>query len=143
MGVKKKGNPAWVKGVSGKDASIQKPADSPNIKNKLSLTQALEAARKYDILPLDFMLSELNRKGGSKIFKLDCAKSAAPYVHRKMPIAIDDGRGGPVSFATPEQLAQLPVKDLKLLQELMLKIAALPKSEAVVGIAIKEQGDEE
>jgi hypothetical protein len=117
----------------------------PGTKNQHSLRQAAEAAKKYGILPLDFFLTNLNDPKAKFAVKMDCAKAAAPYVHRKMPIAIDNGEGGPVSFATPEQLARLPAKDLKVLQEIMSKVALLAKSDPAIGIsaAVAEQTKED
>jgi hypothetical protein len=101
-----------------------------------SLKTAAEAAKKYNIMPLDFFLGELNNLKNPMGHRTDCAKAAAPYVHRKMPIGIDDGKGGPIQFATPEQLAQLSDKDLRTLQDVMVKLAAITSVSPTPGIAL-------
>lgn len=111
---------AYKKGESGNPSG--RPKGTVN-------THAVQAARKaaeeYNILPLDFFLTQLNDKTKGLAWRLDNAKAAAPYVHRKMPIGIDDGNGGPIAFATPEQLSMLSASDLKKLEEVMQKLAAI------------------
>jgi hypothetical protein len=116
-------------------------------KNKLSLKDAQEAQKKYGVKPLDFFMVHLNDPRMPRDFKFECAKAAAPYVHRKMPIAIDDGNGGPVSFASPEQLAKLPTKDLKMLTEILGKLKAIKSADESVGIvagmAVQQQQEDD
>lgn len=128
----------FVKGQSGNPAGRAAGGE-----NKLSIQQARKAAADYDILPLDFFLSILNNPEESKGLRVDCAKAAAPYVHRKMPIGIDNGQGGPITFATPEQLAKLSTADLKKLEEVMQKLAAITTPglmvQAATAAAVQEQ----
>ena len=48
----------------------------------------VEAVTKSGITPLDYMLQVLRDENNAKDLRLDAAKSAAPYVHSKLPTAI-------------------------------------------------------
>lgn len=72
----------------------------------------------------------------------NAATAAAPYVHRKMPIGIDNGNGGPVTFATPADLAKLSTADLKKLEEVMTKLAAITSPGLLMtAVAASQQSD--
>lgn len=43
------------------------------------------------ITPLEFLMSILRDPKAKFYEKLDAAKAAAPYMHRKMPIAVEGG----------------------------------------------------
>lgn len=59
--------------------------------------------------------------------RIAAATSAAPYVHRKMPIGIDGGEGKPIAIVTAEKLAAMSDEELetmfKLLERLGLSAA--------------------
>ena len=88
----KRGNPAWVKGVSANPAGKRKGTIG-----KFGQTQMLEAV-KNGMLPLEFMLIILRADPVQlksvgilpKLVTLDrrmvAANAAAPYCHRKLPI---------------------------------------------------------
>lgn len=97
----------------------------------------------YPLLPLDFFLANLNNPKNSRTFRHDCAKAAAPYVHRKMPIGIDNGSGGPVSFISPEQLALLPSADLLALEAILAKVASIGQPQTMLMGAAAAQSHEE
>jgi hypothetical protein len=50
-----------------------------------------ELAQRMGITPLEFLLSILRDPKAKFHEKLDAAKAAAPYMHRKMPIAVEGG----------------------------------------------------
>lgn len=56
-----------------------RPKGSPNKKSKINLLAA-----KYDLKPLDYMLSTLNDKEEERSVRMDAAKSAAPYIHPRL-----------------------------------------------------------
>ncbi len=95
----------------------------------VSRKQTRRLVEAYDILPLDFWLENLNDPESSMATKNECAKNAAPYVHRKMPVSIDDDSGNPMSFITPEMIAKLTNDELKAFQSIMLKISKLMKAQ--------------
>ena len=74
-------------------------------------------------MPLDFMLSILTSK--EKGITLDdrkwAAQHAAPYCHKKMPIAIEGG-GAPIQVFDATKLAKLDTKELKILMALLAKL---------------------
>jgi hypothetical protein len=112
-----------------------------------SVKQARKAIQDYDILPLDYFLSLLNMDGVSVSTKIECAKAAAPYVHRKMPIGIDNGAGGPISLITPAQLSLLSNSDLAALEAIMTRMAMVTAPGTMTSIAavvaIDEAGQDE
>lgn len=113
---KKKKPDLDIPGMSGKEKKQQ-------TYTSIRRQQVRKAAEEYKILPLDFWLAALNDEENDFSLRNDCAKSAAPYVHRKMPIGLDDGNGGPVSLITPQMLAKLSDQELQLFQNMMLKLA--------------------
>jgi hypothetical protein len=104
--------------------------------DKFQLIQAKAAARS-GLTPLEFMLKlmrgdpeELAQIGVPKkdittAIRRKAASDAAPYVHRKMPIGIDDGKGGPLMMYSPEQLMALSDEELNKLATIMGKLAVL------------------
>lgn len=114
-----------------KKGQIANPAGGPKgLSMRFSIAQAKELAKEYKVMPLDFMLSELNSPKTGRAFKLDCARAAAPYVHRKMPIGIDNGSGGPIGMYSAEQLMKLSDEELAKLQQIMaIMNAAIQESE--------------
>lgn len=51
-------------------------------------TEIQEIAKARGITPLDYMLNLLNDISQETEIRLDAAKSAAPFVHSKMPTAL-------------------------------------------------------
>lgn len=81
-------------------------------------------AKEAGMTPLEFMLSIMCDSGERIYIRMDAAKLALPYFHRKMPIAIDNGAGGPVGVYTKEQLARLSGPELQVLESLMVKLSS-------------------
>ncbi len=104
---KKRGNPAWKKGVS-----VNPKGRAKGAKNKMPtmLRMAMESGE----LPLAFMLRMMRMQKNTLEFRLQAASAAAPYVHRKMPqgIEVTPGRYGSL---TADQLRQLPTPALQQL----------------------------
>lgn len=80
------------------------------------------------ITPLEFLMSILRDDDADLKEKLEAAKIAAPYMHRKMPIAIE-GTDKPLMIVDPSKLAGLTEKELALYEQLLARLA---------GAAIKE-----
>ena len=57
----------------------------------VSEAERQELAQRMGITPLEFLMSILRDPTAKFHEKLDAAKAAAPYMHRKMPIAIEGG----------------------------------------------------
>ena len=128
-----------------KPGEVNNPRGGPK---KAEVNMAIKAivrkqVQDYPLLPLDFFLANLNNPKNSRTFRHDCAKAAAPYVHRKMPIGIDNGSGGPVSFISPEQLALLPSADLLALEAILGRVAMLGQPQTMLMGAAAVQSSEE
>ena len=101
---------------------------------------AMERLKEAAITPLDYMLSVLMDPKSDKKDRQWAAEKAAPYVHRKMPIAIEGGDPAkPLIVATAQQLRNLSAEELALLQKLSPKLEyAAPIPEQIMrGIAEK------
>lgn len=81
-------------------------------------------AKEAGMTPLEFMMSIMCDSDERIYIRMDAAKLALPYFHRKMPIAIDNGAGGPVGVYTKEQLARLSGPELQALEALMVKLSS-------------------
>ena len=98
------------------------------------------------ITPLEFLLAEMQDTNNPKHVRIDCAKNAAPYVHRRMPQAIDGGEGKPINLlstsASLEHLATLDDSELSNLLQLVGKITVPGTFEDGAGTAPDEQDSE-
>ncbi len=127
-----KGNPNWKKGVSGN------PSGKPSgVLGKFQMERALGAMEDGPD-PLTFMIA-IMRRDEAKLrewnvplnsittgVRMRAGENAMPYVHRKMPMAIDGGEGKPLTLLTPEVVAKLTDEELGKLAAVMtiLKAAA-------------------
>src|SRR5260370_41674875 len=67
----------------------------------LTEQQRHEMAERHGITPVDFLLSVVRDDAADLEYRLLAAKAAAPYMHRKMPIAIEGGdEDRPMRFDT-------------------------------------------
>lgn len=107
---------------------------------KFSLEQARQIAAE-GFTPLEFLMAVI-RKDEQALSEMNCdeqtigaldmevrtrcAVAAAPYLHRKMPVGIDNGHGGPVGLATysAAELAKLPEEELEHLLAVVKKLEA-------------------
>lgn len=99
------------------------------------------AAAESGVTPLQFLLAlmrcnpetlaelRVNPKEVTVYTRKDAAVQAAPYVHRKMPIGIDNGAGGPVGIYTPDQLMRLTDEEVEKLAAIVGKLAVLSSSD--------------
>ena len=74
------------------------------------------------LMPLDFMLQVLrDPKRHSTTFRMTAAEKAAPYIHRKMPIAIEGG-DKPLVFLDAAKLSAMDTAELTKLAALLEKV---------------------
>lgn len=109
----KKGNPdgrAGNKGSKSKWAIISEEARR-------------QLAARIGITPLEFLMSLLRDDNTPIELKIRAAVECAPYMHRRMPIAIEGG-DKPLTVIDPAQLAKLSSKQLAMLMEIMKTIGA-------------------
>jgi hypothetical protein len=127
--VRKEAKPhGFQKGKSGNPAGKK-----PGTKNKVSIVAArrvLEAAVRdargkavdraaKDLTPLGFMEAVLRTPSEYPFAARSwAAKEAAPYLHRKMPIAIEGG-DKPIRVVSVDALAKLSTDELERLQAVL------------------------
>ena len=83
----------------------------------------LRRAVAEDITPLQFMETVMREEVLPVGIRLEAAKSAGPYRHRRKPISIDGGEGKPITIATAEQLAKMSAEDLEKLNTILTPMA--------------------
>lgn len=85
-----------------------RPKGSQNKRSKEQDDMLTDMKVQGHLLPLDFLILNMNNQKNSAAFRIKCAVEALPYCHRRMPIGVDDGRGGPIkhlNFAPADLLA--------------------------------------
>jgi hypothetical protein len=117
---KPRGKP-WPKGVSGNPKGCPKgiPRKKPASKRELR-RQAIAAS---GLTPLEFLLSVVRDAEVHMDYRINAAKAAAPYVHRKMPIAIDGGDPNKPIVFEASALQGLTVQEKMTLLSLFEKMA--------------------
>lgn len=65
--------------------------------------------------------------------RIDAAKAAAPYVHKRMPIAIENSDKGPFQIFDAAKLAGMSVTEIKALMVLIQKAGAIDESTGEAG----------
>ena len=81
--------------------------------------------KQSKLMPLDFMLQVLRQQGGQRYptkYRMWAARTAAPYLHKKMPIAIQGTDGPPIAFADAAALGKLSASELKSLLPVLEKL---------------------
>lgn len=107
-----------------------RPVGSKSKANKLrdkALARILAGKKN----PLDFLLTVMNDAESPIGTRIDCAKAAAPYVHKKMPIQIENSDAGPFRVLDPTKLSGMTEAELMNLRALISK--AQPDEEVVSG----------
>jgi hypothetical protein len=101
-------------------------APAPAVAHRARVMQMDEAiriglARRVGITPLEFLLSCLRDPGVRFAYKLDAAKAAAPYMHKRQPIAIQtSGPEGQIDLSAAA-LHRLSREELLHLRSLLMK----------------------
>jgi len=66
----------------------------------------LDKAKALGITPLDYMLQVLNDKTRDDADRMEAAKNAAPFVHRKQPQAIENTEMNKIQELSEDELLQ-------------------------------------
>lgn len=123
--------------------AARKGAASPNPKGrpkgtKNKVTQLKEKALVRILsghrTPLDFLLKLMESDDAPLAARIDAAKAAAPYVHRRMPIAIENSDKGPFRVLDERQLGNLSEAQLLMLRDLLKQATVADGGELAAAI---------
>lgn len=105
--------------VKGQAPGPGRPKGARNKKDVVA-EQLTQQAISEGLMPLDFFLSVMRCPDAALSMRHEAAKAAAPYVHRKMPIAIENG-DAPFKVLDMSTLQGLSIEELEVMRELMRK----------------------
>lgn len=103
------------------------------------------------VTPLDYMLATLVHPSSSKADRQWAAEKAAPFMHRKMPLAIEGGDPQrPLRIATTDQLRTLSPQEFAAIRRLSTNLAPhVPTPQETMAqiaqtlMAAEENGDDD
>jgi len=97
---------------------------------QLTEEEAIKLAKRAGLQPLEYLMSLLRDQRIPVGIKLDAAKAAAPYLHRKMPIAIEGGDADRPIRLDAQALRGLSRTEIGTLRALLVKtgLVALPEA---------------
>lgn len=104
------------------------PAGKPKgTKNRVTLLREAALAKLLagHKDPLGFMLGIMVSDKADLATRIDCAKAAAPYVHKRQPIAIENSDKGPFQIFDAAKLGGMSETEIKALMVLIQKAGAL------------------
>lgn len=127
------GTGKWKKGQSGNKAG--KPPGAKALWNRITNEQRKEIAEQTGgLLPVDLFVSVCRQEDAPLEMRLAAAAQAAPYLHRKMPMAIEGGDPSrPITLLEMSQLKGLPLAELKILLAILEKAGTPLMDEAASG----------
>ncbi len=110
----------FEKGKSGNPAG-KKPGTKSRVAKMRDAALLKVLAGHKD--PLGFLLGIMVSDEAPLGVRIDCAKAAAPYVHKKQPIAIENSDKGPFRIFDAAKLAGMSENEIKSLMLLIEKAA--------------------
>jgi hypothetical protein len=112
----------WKPGQSGNPNG--RPAGIVSRVSRLTGEERLALARKYNVTPLEFLLSVMADHDEPMDARIDAAKAAAPYMHRKMPIGIELPNGG-MGTVDMNRLRDMPEEELDAALDALAKLGLI------------------
>lgn len=129
---------AWEPGTSGNPAG--RPKGVISYRDLLTAEDRARIADAAGCTPLQYLLSVMLDQESPQGVRLDAAKAAAPYMHRKMPIAVELPNAAPGLDVA--KLLALPRADREALLSLLQRAGVqLPSIPTVVAEAKVEPGE--
>lgn len=111
-----------VTGAVGVDPGTRRPPESW-AQHAIDAEERKRLAKEAGLTPLEFLMSIMCDSGEKLYVRMDAAKMATPYFHKKMPIAVDTTVNSPVGCYTKDQLSRLSTPELVQLEQLMTKLS--------------------
>lgn len=97
-----------------------RPKGSIAYRDRLSIQERIKMAEEAGCTPLQFMVSVMLEPENALAMRLDAAKFAAPYFHRKMPISVELPNTAPQFDVA--KLVALPADERRQLLETLKKL---------------------
>lgn len=93
------------------------------VKTRMTILRenAFAKAMKGRKTPLEFLLGVMESESASASERIDAAKAAAPYVHKRQPLAIENSPNGPFRVFDVVKLAGMTEVELETLRNLIGK----------------------
>lgn len=92
--------------------------------------------------PLEFLVWVLNNPDVRMNLRVDAAKAAAPYLHRRMPVQVEGGDPNKPILLAPQLVQSMSKEDLLALHQLLSRTALPTLAKPVIeAVAIQEDAD--
>lgn len=98
-------------------------------KRDIILEGAVSASTLTGLMPLEFLLDVMRDHNRGLNIRVECAKIAAPYVHKRMPLAVET-TNVPFKVFDLDALDDLSDDELEMVHRIMLKAAEKAEREA-------------
>jgi hypothetical protein len=111
--------------------AAKKGAPSPNPRGRpkgsksraqLLRDKALEHILSGKKAPLEFLLTLMTSEDAPLSLRIDAAKVAAPYVHKRMPIQIENSDQGPFRVFDAAKMSGLSETELLAMRQMIAKV---------------------
>jgi hypothetical protein len=97
-----------------------RPKGSKNKRTLVSEALLAKSMARYTT-PLNFLLGSMTNDKMPMAIRIDCAKAAAPYVHKRQPIAIENSDKGPFRIFDAAKMGGMSEQELLALKTLVEK----------------------